>query len=70
MAAGSCSVWCLYAAIETVPIGTAYAAWTGVGALGTALVGILCFGESTSPFRLLSLLVLTIGLIGAGLSSR
>jgi quaternary ammonium compound-resistance protein SugE len=70
MAAGAGSVSCLYAAIETLPIGTAYAVWTGIGAAGAALVGIFVFGESASPARLGSLALVTVGLIGIGLSSR
>ena len=70
MAAGSCSVWCLYAALETMPIGTAYAVWTGIGAAGSALVGIWLFGESASALRLGSLGLVTLGLVGIGLSSR
>jgi len=45
---------------RTIPLGTAYAIWAGVGAAGTVLVGILWFGESASPVRLL----LLCGLIG------
>jgi quaternary ammonium compound-resistance protein SugE len=67
---GAGSVSCLYAALETMPIGTAYAVWTGIGAAGSALVGIWLFGESTSPLRLGSLALVTVGLIGIGLSSR
>jgi quaternary ammonium compound-resistance protein SugE len=70
MAAGSGSVWCLYAALETMPIGTAYAVWTGIGAAGSALVGIWLFGESASALRLGSLALVTLGLIGIGLSNR
>jgi len=68
--AGVGSVTCLYAALETMPIGTAYAVWTGIGAAGAALVGIALFGESASPLRLGSLALVTLGLIGIGLSSR
>jgi quaternary ammonium compound-resistance protein SugE len=67
---GAGSVSCLYAALETMPIGTAYAVWTGIGAAGSALVGIWFFGESTSPLRPGSLALVTVGLIGIGLSSR
>jgi quaternary ammonium compound-resistance protein SugE len=70
IAAGSGSVWCLYAAIETVPIGTAYAVWTGIGAAGTALMGILLFGETVSALRIASLALITVGIIGAALSGR
>jgi quaternary ammonium compound-resistance protein SugE len=48
--------------LKTLPVGTAYAIWTGIGAVGTALVGILLLGESASPARLLC-----IGMIGAGI---
>ena len=67
---GAGSVSCLYAALETMPIGTAYAVWTGIGAAGSALVGIGLFGESTSALRLGSLGLVTVGLIGIGFSSR
>jgi quaternary ammonium compound-resistance protein SugE len=63
-------VWCLYAAIDTIPIGTAYAVWTGVGAVGTALVGIWFFGESAALLRVASLSLIALGLIGIALSSR
>jgi len=46
--AGAASVSCLYAALETMPVGTAYAVWTGIGAAGSALVGIALFEESAS----------------------
>jgi quaternary ammonium compound-resistance protein SugE len=68
--AGAGSVSCLYAALETMPIGTAYAVWTGIGAAGSALVGIGLFGESTSALRLGSLALVTVGLVGIGLSSQ
>jgi quaternary ammonium compound-resistance protein SugE len=70
LAAGSGSVWCLYAALETMPIGTAYAVWTGIGAAGSTLIGIWLFGESSSALRLGSLGLVTLGLVGIGLSSR
>lgn len=68
--AGAGSVSCLYAALETMPIGTAYAVWTGIGAAGSALIGIAFFGESASPLRLGSLALVTAGIIGTGISSR
>jgi len=68
--AGAASVSCLYAALETMPVGTAYAVWTGIGAAGSALVGIALFEESASALRLGSLALVTVGLIGIGLSSR
>lgn len=68
--AGAGSVSCLYAALETMPMGTAYAVWTGIGAAGAALVGIFLFGESASALRLASIATVTLGLVGIGLSSR
>ncbi|GGL75518.1 QacE family quaternary ammonium compound efflux SMR transporter [Deinococcus aerolatus] len=49
-------------ALETIPLGTVYAVWTGIGAVGTALVGIVFFRESATPLRL-GLLTAVVGLI-------
>src|SRR5437660_11325747 len=67
--AGAGSVSCLYAALETMPICTAYAVWTGIGAAGSALVGIGLFGVSASSLWIGLLSLVTVGLIGLGLSS-
>lgn len=67
---GAGSVSCLYAALETMPIGTAYAVWTGIGAVGSSVVGICLFEESVSALRLASIALVTVGLIGIGLSSK
>ena len=56
---------CLMVAIRTLPVGTAYAVWTGIGAAGTALIGMAWYGEPTSTARLV-LIVILIGAI-AGL---
>jgi quaternary ammonium compound-resistance protein SugE len=66
---GTKNVYCLYAALETMPIGTSYAVWTGIGAAGSALVGIGFFGESASALRLGSIALVRVGLIGIALSS-
>lgn len=50
-------------AVRSIPVGTAYAAWTGIGAVGTAVVGMLAFGESREAGRLVC-----IGLIVAGVA--
>ncbi|GAB6389650.1 quaternary ammonium compound efflux SMR transporter SugE [Stutzerimonas marianensis] len=55
-------------AMKELPLGTAYAVWTGVGAVGTVIAGILLFGESTSLLRLGSVLLVCIGLLGLKLS--
>lgn len=51
-------------AMKTIPIGTAYAIFTGIGAAGTAIVGIFWFGEEVSPGKLFFLFVLLFGIIG------
>jgi quaternary ammonium compound-resistance protein SugE len=51
-------------ALKTLPVGTAYAVWVGIGALGVALAGIVVFGDSASPLRLSLLGLILIGIIG------
>jgi quaternary ammonium compound-resistance protein SugE len=54
----------LAAALKSLPVGTAYAVWVGIGALGVAIVGILALGESAAPLRLLCLTLIVAGVIG------
>lgn len=56
-------------ALKHLPIGTAYAVWTGIGAVGTALLGIVLFGESASPARLLCIGLILAGIAGLKLLS-
>ncbi|MBX9590833.1 MAG: quaternary ammonium compound efflux SMR transporter SugE [Hyphomonadaceae bacterium] len=51
-------------AIRTLPVGTAYAIWTGIGTVGTVALGIMLFGESTEPLRLLFIALIVTGIIG------
>lgn len=51
-------------ALRTLPVGTGYAVWTGVGTIGTALLGIALFGESTDPLRLACIGLILAGIIG------
>lgn len=51
-------------ALKQLPVGTAYAVWVGIGALGVALAGIVALGESASPMRLSLLALILIGVIG------
>jgi len=51
-------------ALRTLPVGTAYAVWTGIGAIGTALVGIVLLGESASPARLACIGMIGLGIVG------
>lgn len=54
----------LWSAQKTIPIGTAYAVWTGIGAVGTFVIGIIFFNDSASILRMLSVLFIVIGLVG------
>jgi quaternary ammonium compound-resistance protein SugE len=56
-------------ALKSLPVGTAYAIWVGVGAAGTALAGMLLFGEPMSVARLASLALLLAGIVGLKLTS-
>ncbi len=49
---------------RVIPMGTAYAVWTGIGAFGTGIVGIVRYGESTNPWRLLCLAAIISGTVG------
>ena len=60
----SVSMTLLYKATQTLPIGTAYAVWTGIGALGTVLMGIFVFKEPVHFWRLFFLFTLIVSLIG------
>lgn len=63
------SVVLLGMALKTLPVGTGYAVWTGIGAVGTAILGILLFGESTDWMRLASIGLIVAGIIGLKLTS-
>lgn len=57
-------------AMKSLPVGTAYAIWTGIGAVGAAITGMVLLGESASPARLLSLGLIVAGIIGLKLSTH
>lgn len=63
------SMWLLGEAARTLPIGTAYAVWTGIGALGAAIAGLLLFGESATATRLLCIGLIVAGVVGLKLST-
>ena len=63
------SVGLLGIAMKSLPVGTAYAVWVGVGAVGTALLGIFLFGEAANLGRLLSLGLIVAGIVGLKLST-
>lgn len=56
-------------AVKTLPIGTAYAVWTGIGAVGAALLGMMLFSESASLVRLGCIGLIVLGIVGLKLSS-
>ncbi|AHM76077.1 quaternary ammonium compound efflux SMR transporter SugE [Yersinia hibernica] len=62
------SVFLLAYAMKTLPAGTAYAVWTGIGAVGTAILGIMLLGESASLARVCSLGLILAGIIGLKLA--
>ncbi len=56
-------------AMKSLPVGTAYAVWVGVGAVGTVILGIVLFGEPANPGRLISVGLIIAGIIGLKLAS-
>lgn len=63
------SFWLLAMAMRSLPLGTAYAIWTGIGAVGAFIVGIVLMGETASIGRIASLALIVTGMIGLKLSS-
>jgi quaternary ammonium compound-resistance protein SugE len=63
------SFWLLALAMRQLPLGTAYAVWTGIGAVGAFVLGIVVMGEAVSVARVLSALLIVAGLVGLKLSS-
>lgn len=63
------SLYFLAQALKTIPLGTGYAVWTGIGAAGTAILGIILFSESTQLVRLFCIALIISGIIGLKLSS-
>ncbi|WP_135212245.1 quaternary ammonium compound efflux SMR transporter SugE [Vitreimonas flagellata] len=69
IAAMAASMWLLAMAARDLPIGTAYAIWTGIGAVGAALLGIMLFNESANVARLACIGLIVAGIVGLKLSS-
>jgi quaternary ammonium compound-resistance protein SugE len=63
------SVVLLGLAMRTLPVGTAYAVWTGIGAVGTVILGIALFGDPATPARLLCVALIVSGILGLKLTS-
>jgi quaternary ammonium compound-resistance protein SugE len=64
IATGLSSVTLLSISLRTLPVGTGYAVWTGIGAAGTAIVGIAFLGDSAAPTRILCIGLILAGVIG------
>ena len=64
------SFYFLAQALKILPVGTAYAVWTGIGAVGTALLGIVLFAESAAVGRVASIALIVIGIIGLKLTAE
>lgn len=58
------SVYLLALALKSIPVGTGYAVWTGVGAVGTAILGIVLFGEPANAARLVCITLIVAGIVG------
>ena len=63
------SVWLLSSSMKTLPLGTAYAIWTGIGAIGAVIVGIIIFKEPMTALRIGSACLIVLGLLGLKLSA-
>ncbi len=64
LVAMAASMWLLSLAARHLPIGTAYAVWTGIGAVGTALLGMALFGEPRTAVRLTCIVLIVAGIVG------
>ncbi|HUP98766.1 MAG TPA: quaternary ammonium compound efflux SMR transporter SugE [Usitatibacter sp.] len=58
------SVWLLAIALRTIPVGTGYAVWTGIGAVGTAILGMFLFDESRDALRIGCIVLIVAGIVG------
>lgn len=62
------SFWLLSAAMKTLPVGTAYAVWVGIGVLGTVIFGVILLGEPINPLRILGIALLLAGIVALKLA--
>ena len=69
VAAGLSSVVLLSISLRTLPVGTGYAVWTGIGAAGTAILGMILLGDPVAPMRILCIGLILAGVIGLRLVS-
>jgi Membrane transporters of cations and cationic drugs len=64
------SFYLLSVALRTLPLGTGYAVWVGIGAVGTAIAGIIMFDEAVTPLKLISLALVIAGIAGLKLATN
>jgi quaternary ammonium compound-resistance protein SugE len=64
------SFYFLSNAVKTIPIGTAYAIWTGIGAVGTAILGMILFNESKEFVRIFFIFLIVVGIVGLKIFSK
>jgi quaternary ammonium compound-resistance protein SugE len=64
------SLWLLGMAMKTLPLGTAYSVWVGIGSVGTVALGIVLFGEPVNLSRLISVALIIAGIVGLKLSAK
>ncbi|RDD35080.1 QacE family quaternary ammonium compound efflux SMR transporter [Wolbachia endosymbiont of Cylisticus convexus] len=64
LVSGSVSLYWLSLAMKSIPLGTSYAVWTGIGSIGAAIIGIMFFNDPVSFGRLLSLALVILGIVG------
>ncbi|QOW21334.1 quaternary ammonium compound efflux SMR transporter SugE [Novilysobacter avium] len=69
LAAMAISVWMLGIAMKSLPVGTAYAIWVGVGAVGTVILGVVLFDEPVNALRIGSVALIIAGMVGLKLAT-
>ena len=69
IAAMGASIWFLAVAMKQLPLGTAYAVWTGIGAVGTVIAGVVLFAESTDVVRIACIALILLGIVGLKLTT-
>ncbi len=70
LACMACSVILIENVVKVLPVGTAYAIWTGIGAVGAVIIGVLIYHEPVSVLRMLFLLMIIIGIVGLNITSN
>jgi len=69
VAAMVASIVLLGLAVKHLPLGTAYAVWTGIGTIGTVILGIVLLGDSAAPLRIVCLALIVLGIVGLKLTA-